>query len=160
MTMTHRADYVTAQSVTIYSRSRMLGGYRKTEARSVKAWIAPYAQHARAVHCEHVPKGARLTRHDVESFRPSILILAGHGHPDPADVFGDKRSADGATVSKSRFRSQDPAWSTEFDAMIDAYLAAHPEVKVVADFRRADVGGERDRSAERAMPCALPVAAQ
>lgn len=42
-----------------------------------------------------------------------------------------QESADGTTTQRSRYRSQDPRWRSDFDALI----AATPGLRILADYR-------------------------
>ena len=42
-----------------------------------------------------------------------------------------QESADGTTTQRSRYRSQDPRWRSDFDALI----AATPSLRILADYR-------------------------
>lgn len=153
-----KTDHVQTGPATLYIAGDLFGTINKVEVREVEAWIGAYAQHARAVHCHFTPKGARRRRGiDPEAPSGSLLVLAGWGHPAPASMFGEEReSSTGARVSTSRHRAFSGSWRAEFDAMIGTYLAEHPEVRVVADFRKAELSGSRDWSVDPPQHAALP----
>lgn len=121
--------------VTIYSRSEWGMGVRKTEARAFGFAVVAYAQYPSAVECHFVGKGQRKVRGFVQTSTASLLVLEGHGHPDPDT--GDIVLSETPTmrVTKGRYMSQDPRWQSDFDAMIDAYIA-EKQPTVVADYRR------------------------
>lgn len=102
----------------------------------VKAWrvtVAPMAQHDAAVFVDFTPKGCRRERSIVETFNPSVLIVEGEG-PEPASGWDEStrvERADGVVTQRSRYRSQDPRWRSDFDALI----AATPGVRVIVDYR-------------------------
>ncbi len=123
------------RKVTIYFRGEMMGNYHKIEARNYFAGTTSYAQYPAAVQFAWVPKGSRSARGSVQTFQPSLLILDGHGHPDPASMFGEKEDRGGVTIQRGRHSSCSPEWTSEFDAMIDAHVAA-TGAKVLADFRK------------------------
>ncbi len=122
------------RKVTIYFRSEMFGNYLKIEARSYFTEIKPYAQYPSAVKFSWVPKGARSARAFIQTYRPSLLILDGHGHPDPAPMFGEEKDEGGVSARRSQHLSFSEEWDTEFNEMIRAHVVA-TKAKVLADFR-------------------------
>lgn len=121
--------------VTIYARSELGMGVRKTEARSFGYLVGPYAQYPSAVAFHFIGKGQRKVRGTVQTSGPSLLVLEGHGHPDPDKGFIElPSSTPEVSASRSRYMSCDPRWQSDFDAMIGAYLASSG-AKVVCDFR-------------------------
>lgn len=115
---------VTKKRVTLYFNGEMFGNYHKVEASAFDFEIRNYAQYPSAVRLTYVPRGARVGREKWFTSYPSLVILDGWGHPEPAPMMGptDERVA-GVTVSKSRFSAFDGGWKAEFRAM----LAAHVE---------------------------------
>lgn len=123
------------RKVTIYFHGEMFGCIHKIEARSYFVQTGAYAQYSSAVACYFVPKGGRNPRGITQTFRPSLLILDGWGHPEPAAMFGaEETSGEGVTVSRSRHSAFASEWQTEFDATITAHVAARGAV-ILADFR-------------------------
>jgi hypothetical protein len=116
-------------------------GASKTECKSLSFWIAPRAQHSRAVYYQFVEKGKRKLQTFVQTYKPSLVVLDGLGHPDPADnmqSLGESHYDCGsATLSKTRYGSFDPRWAQEFNAQLMDYLDQNQAVKVLADFRGA-----------------------
>lgn len=119
---------------TLYYKDDLCAG--KIRRIVVKAWrvtVAPMAQHAAAVFVDFTPKGCRRDRSVIETFNPSVLILEGEG-PEPPSMWDESTTrvaADGTVTGKSRYRSQDPRWRSDFDALI----AATPGLRIVADYR-------------------------
>lgn len=129
---------LTERRVTIYLRGEMFANYHKVEASAYAVSIEPYAQYPAAVRCGFRPKGCRRARGIVQTFEPSLLVLHGWGHPDPAPMMTEyETQASGAEVRCSRFTSCSPEWKREFDAMIDRYLEGKRGL-VVADYRGHD----------------------
>ena len=123
--------------VTLYYRGG-LGSIVKVEARSFGHTLRRYAQYPSAIAYRYVPKGKRAPRSGGQDYAPSLLVLEGHGHPDPDDAYLPAvKGSDGATSARGRYTSCDPRWQSDFDAKIDAYLASSG-VKVVCDFRKHD----------------------
>lgn len=131
-------EMVKALIVTMYVRSEFLGRMVKIECRACEIQIAPFAQYRKAVRARFLPKGKRAWRVLDETFRPTLLVLEGHGHPDPDE--GWSKVTD--TVSRARYSSCDPRWQSDFSTMIDAYIA-ESGTKVVADYRGHDSDPER-----------------
>ena len=116
-------------------------GYSKVEATEFSSELAPYAQYKSAVRYEYKPKGKRKMLGFVQSYQPSLLVLDGCGHPDPADAMtAPSVSETGMVVSQSRHLSFDPAYAAGFSSMINAYIAKGG-VTVVADYRGHDSHG-------------------
>ncbi len=120
-----------AVEATIYRRGEF--NYRRFEVRSVEVSTEAYAQYERALRFEFVLKGKRQRAGFLESYRPEVVVLRGHGHPVPADAFEDR----GGGCTMSRHLSHGPEWAEEFEALIGPYLAAHPGV-LLGDYRDFD----------------------
>ncbi len=130
--MTHR----THQLVTIYTPSDFLGNIVKIEARLIDHGRRPYAQYQAAPFVRFIPKGKRNPRSLVATSKPFILILSGHGHPDPDEMLlpSEPSATPGVTMRRGRYSSFDPRWVTDFNARINPYIAAKSGI-VVADYR-------------------------
>jgi hypothetical protein len=115
---------------TLYLRSEFLGNYIRVEARNIEITIRPYAQYASAVEVRFVPRGARKVRGFVQTSYPSLVVLEGWDHFEPADAY--RPSVVGGKVSAHLCHSE--GWSRDFAAELDAYLAGN-RAKVAADFR-------------------------
>lgn len=125
--------------VTIYLRGEFFGNIHRIEASAYAVEVGRYAQYPAAVHCAFRPKGCRRVRGTAQGYEPSLLILDGWGHPEPASMMTEPEStSSGTVVQVSRYMSCSPEWQSDFDAMIGAYLVEHPEVTVVADYRGHD----------------------
>lgn len=82
-----------------------------------------YAQYDRSPFVRYIPKGKRKPTGCRVTSTPYLLVLLGHGYPDPADPFTDKTmSGSGCMVSKSRYSSFDDRYKTDFDQVIDKHL--------------------------------------
>ena len=122
------------EKATIYTTGEFMGNIIKVEVRRGEVKVAPYAQHTDAVHVRYVPKGKRNERGFVKSFKPFVLVLEGHGHPDADSLYGyEYTSEDGeVTTSRGRHRSFDAAWVRDFRSLISAYInKSQGEAKVV-----------------------------
>lgn len=119
-----------------YSSSRFFGNIIKVEGNLVKVEVKPYAQYNSVPQVIFIPKGKRKPMSYIASgYKPFVLILGGDGHPNPGDPFVPVQSkVDGAIVSKSQYASFDDRWESDFDSMINQYLASNP-VKVIGDYR-------------------------
>lgn len=116
-----------AEKVTIYRRSEMMGNVVKVEARSVDVERVAYAQYRDAIKLQFIPKGARKPRGLVETYRSSLLVLEGWGHPDPDAIFDESKAetgTDGVTTVRGRYAAFDEGWARDFDAKIRAHLEA------------------------------------
>lgn len=114
--------------VTLYVRAMF--GVTKIEATKVTIEIKPYAQYPEAVWVRFLPKGKRKLRETVQSYKPSLVVLEGWGHPDFTEMF---HKVDGGFMT--RYASCDPRWETEFDEQLAQYLAKMQNVQVLADYR-------------------------
>lgn len=95
-----------------------------------------YAQYAAALFVQFREKGKRKDRVLTQTSFPSVLIVEGHDAPEPDDGrVALESSQPGVSVSRSRYMSCDPRWQSDFDAMIDAEIAAG-RVRVVFDGRK------------------------
>lgn len=127
-----------ARRVTVYVRG-MMGNIQRIEASAFSAEVGKCAQYSSAVHFAFIPKGKRNVRSSVETSRPSLLVLDGWGHPAPDSMFlPEEPTADPeVSIQRGRYRSCDSRWQSDFDTMIDAYVA-QSGAKVVSDYRRHD----------------------
>ena len=122
--------------VTFYVRGGC-GNFVKTECRCIATTIAPWAQHRAALTVRYVARGARKARGVVYASSPSVVVLAGWGHPDADGMMIGERTEGAVTTSHSRYMSCDPRWSADFDAMLSAYVAKSG-ARIVADYRNHD----------------------
>jgi hypothetical protein len=127
-------------NVTLYTRGdtsfMSLGNIMKTECRSLKIEVGPYAQYTNAIQVTFVPKGGRRARTMVQTHAPDVLVLEGHGHMDPDGAFVPSGipSGPGVTVTQGRYRSNDPRWGQDFSARVSTYVLQR-RPKIAADYR-------------------------
>ncbi len=123
------------KKITIYSTNSIFGNILKTEGTLVEIGRENYAQYHQAPFVKFIPKRKRTAYIARATYKPYLLVLEGHGHPDPddmmmpADTFGT-----GVTTSKSRYRSFDERYETDFDAKIQDYLKTQ---NVLLDIRHS-----------------------
>lgn len=117
----------------MYVKGEFLGNIIKIEATEATIEIKPYAQYPNAVHVTFRKPRQRKDRGFVQSYRPSLLVLDGWGHPDPASPW--KPISEGC--SESKYMSCDERWQSDFDAAIEAYIETTGTL-VLADFRNHD----------------------
>lgn len=123
------------QLVTIYATSEMMGHVVKWEGRLVDCGFVRYAQYPAVPSVRYIPKGKRNPSGFVKAdSRPFMLVIAGHGHPEPASMFGD---ADATGCRTNRFQSFSREWTDEFNAMIAPVLKT---ADVILDARSKDAG--------------------
>jgi hypothetical protein len=124
---------VTFAKATIYLRGMI--SMTRTEVRDLRIEIRPYAQYDSAVHVSFVPKGGRSRRGFVESHSPSLVVLDGWGHVEPASMFIASETSDsGVECSRGRYSACDPRCLADFGALLSAYVA-RTGAKIVADYR-------------------------
>lgn len=127
------ASAMGGRATVYYKDDLCAGSIRRVVVKAWRVTVAPMAQHEAAVFVDFTPKGCRRDRSIVESFNPSVLIVEGEG-PEPSSMWDEstrRESADGTTTQRSRYRSQDPRWRSDFDATI----AATPGLRILADYR-------------------------
>ncbi len=121
--------------VTLYFGGLL--GMSKVEAKSCEIEVKPFAQYERGIYVKYVPKGKRKAREFVQSYRPSLVVLEGWGHPEPDSMF--LPSTDGGVTAHGRYSACDPRWEKD----LAAKLAEHSEktgAKVLHDFRGHEPG--------------------
>jgi len=123
-----------SRKVTLYFSGDMGLAVHKVEARAFFFQIGQYAQYPSAVEVAWIAKGQRLPRQTVQTYKPSMLILEGWGHPDPASMWGEESASGGVVTRAARFSACSSEWQSEFDTMIAAHIEASG-AKVVVDFR-------------------------
>jgi hypothetical protein len=119
---------VEKRRVTVYFLGGL--GYVKKEASAFGHQVSEYAQYKNAVRFAMVEKGCRRASGVVQTYKPSLVVLDGWGHPDPDGAWSDV----GATESVGRHAGFATEWETEFGTKIDAYIAAG-KGRVVCDYR-------------------------
>jgi len=123
------------QNATIYRVSEMMGNIVKVEVRSGSVKVAPYAQYSDAMHLKYVPKGKRSIRGSVvTSYKPYLVVIPGHGHPTPNDLFSQGTPM-GEHMIQAQYRSFNSRWVSDWIDTLSGYLAAK-EVKPL--FARVD----------------------
>lgn len=121
------------EKVTIYAAGGF--GIVKTEGKLIAHGRKKYAQYDAAPFVHFIEKGKRTPRGYCEGYKPFFLVVKGHGHPDPDSGFiSEPSGVPGISCQASRYGSFDPRYQTDFNAVIDPYLQAHPGI-VVADYR-------------------------
>ena len=109
---------------TLYLKDDVVPGFAKVETRHASVWLAPYAQHAVAVHVEFVPKRGRRAVRVVKLPDARVLcILPGWGHPDPDGLWDEstRRVSSGVESMRGRYGSCDPRWSSDLARKLARY---------------------------------------
>jgi hypothetical protein len=123
---------------TLYFQGDLGMAYRKLEARDVELFVRPYAQYSAAVRVRFIPKGARHPREMWLTYGPKLVILAGHGHPEPNGMWtAPESSSTGVTTQMSRHAAFSDEWEKEARDMLAAYVA-RSGARVLADFHGYD----------------------
>lgn len=131
------SDFVEGTKATFYfmPSQPMQGWAGNSQRKEVKSFrggrlCSPRDRNAR-IYIEFIPRSARKPQTCVERSRPSLVILAGWGHPDPPDcwIIDEK----GSNAAKWPLFAQE--WRSEMDAFLAEYLRDHPCVQLLADFR-------------------------
>jgi len=134
--MTYNQGNFKAKKTTLYYSAEFFSNVVKVEAREVEVVRKPWAQYAGAVVARYKEPRKRKSREYTGSYKAYLVVLEGWGHPDPADPCDWSTSeTTGCLVGTSRYSSCSDGYEKDFDTKLDAYLAAHPEVVVLGDYR-------------------------
>lgn len=122
---------------TIYKKGEFFGNIAKTEVRTCTIERGPYAQYKNAIKVTFVKPRARKTLGFWATYRPHLLILEGHGHPDPASMFDGgevSRSTSGIVGHSAKYSACSDGYGDDFDEMIDKHIK-ETGAKVLLDAR-------------------------
>lgn len=135
--MTYHKGNLRAGKATLYLQTEgiSLGNIVKVEVREVEVLRRQWAQYPAAVSYRYKAPRQRNWRGSNSGYRPYLVVLAGWGHPDPQSPWETVSESPDVTVSKARHSGCSDGWTTDFDGWLSAYLAAHPRVKVLGDYR-------------------------
>lgn len=106
------------KKATIYTSSQFMGNIIKIECTIKDFGFRKYAQYDKAAFVRYVPKGKRNEQGFTQGYRPYIIVLEGHGHPDPESMYINL----GGGISQSKYTSFDENYKTDFDAVINPIL--------------------------------------
>lgn len=121
------------EKATIYFRGG-LGNVVALECRSVEIELISWAQYSQAVKITYVKKGARKPRSFVQSYAPSLVVVAGHGRTQPPSPWkAAVQTAPGVSVQAAKHSGCSPEWQNDFDAEL-----AQADETILADFRGHD----------------------
>lgn len=126
------------EKITIYTTSEFMGTVQRYEGTLIDQGRMKYAQYENAPFVSFIPKKKRNGIRIVKGYNPYILILKGWDHPEPEDMFGNSKGEvrNGVTIKKSKYSSFDDGYKTDFNNVIDRYIADNPTV-LLADYREA-----------------------
>jgi len=127
---------MTQEKVTIYHRSMF--GVRAIEAKLVAHGTRSHAQYSSAPFVHFIPKRKRNPRTLQESYRPTMVIVRGWGHPAPPSDYlpPEQGSTPGIVVTRAKYLSCDPQYQTDFDSWFQGL-----GLSIVADYRNHDSYG-------------------
>jgi hypothetical protein len=128
---------VAGDLITVYYTGEFMGNIIKQEGKLVKVGRRDYAQFNNSPFVQYVPKRKRKALHLQKGYRPYMLVLKGHGHPEPAELFGKilDNCHPSVVMSQSTYTGFSGNWVKDFEAKINPYLAAQKQNVVIADFR-------------------------
>lgn len=117
-TATERKVLAEAKTATIYYMGDFGLGYARREVRDVVVKCGKFAQYDHALFIEFTDKGKRTRRLLTQDYKPNVVILAGHGHFEPADCFVETSPG----VRESRYSSFDDRYASDFAADLAGYM--------------------------------------
>jgi len=132
------SDIVEGQKATFYYMPSQLaqgwaGNAERVEVKSFRAGRVSSNRDKNAkVYVEFVPRNARKSRAAVQRSTPSLVILEGWQLPDPPQGW----ISAGTGVNKAKWPVFSREWREEMDAFLSGYLNEHPNIRVLADFRK------------------------
>jgi predicted ABC-type ATPase len=135
---------------TMYLASEFMGNINKIDVTDIKIKAKKYAQYEKALSVTFIPKGKRSPRGTTLTYSPYILVLKGYNTPVPQSSM--KPIAPG--VEQSIYTSFDDRWQTDFDKIVDDYIAEHPD-SVLFDARAKKYGKNTSDSFEFADKAAV-----
>lgn len=106
---------------TLYVRDDLFGTVRRVEVRKLKIEIKPYAQHPEAVWVTFVPKGARKERQVISSHRHYVVVMEGHGHPEPNGLF-TRGTQVSDCMRKAQYNGFDARWVGDWINTLTDYV--------------------------------------
>ena len=113
----------------------LLGSVVKVEVREIEVLRRQWAQYPGAVYCTYKEPRQKRSRRYIEGYHPYLVVLDGWGHPEPDSPWVNEHESNGCTVSEGHYSGCSAGWTSEFDQKLSVYLATHPEVKVLGDYR-------------------------
>lgn len=120
---------------TMYLAGEFFGNINKIDVTDIKIKVKKYAQYEAALYVTFIPKGKRNPRTTILSYSPYILVLKGYNTPVPQSSM--KQISPG--VEQSVYSSFDDRWQSDFDKIVDEYIADHPQ-SVLFDARAKKYG--------------------
>jgi len=120
--------------VTIYYMGEFGMGLNKIEGKLKNFGTRKYAQYNSAPYVSFVAKRKRKTQSLQKSYKPYMVVIMGHGHPNPED--GMKLLSDDGTTTVSQYKhsSFSEEWDNEADQMLNTYFSDN-SVDVICDYR-------------------------
>ena len=122
------APIVSLPKATLLFKHNMAHAYTVVQARDVKVFRAPFAQHADGVYWTFTPKGARSARTFGDGGDTTLVVVDGWQDAQvPSEYHPSVETSPGVTVAKGRAMSCSSLWADE------ARAAARAAGKVVFD---------------------------
>lgn len=127
------------ENITIYTQSGFIGNVVKHEGKLVDMGFKNYAQFKSVPFVHFIPKGKRKTIGFVKGYRPYMVIVKGHNHPDMPELFGKpiQGNIEGVTIKKTNHSSFSDNWLIDADKIIDVLIEKNPEI-VLMDCRNRE----------------------
>lgn len=118
--------------VTIYTSSTF--GVLKLEGKIVDFGTKKYAQYDNAAYFHYVQKRKHNASGIIKGYKPYMIIIEGHNHVSPEDIFKVVSQKENIVVSKTKYSSFDDRYLTEFDECFAAYSEQN-KFNVLMDIR-------------------------
>lgn len=120
---------------TIYYNSPF--GVARIEAELVDFGTKKHAQYPNATYAHYIPKGKRKITGFINGFNPYMVILKGIDTPKPESAFKPVVISGQVRTSQSKYSSYDVRYKTDFDLVLNQYIAANPD-SVLMDYRHTE----------------------
>lgn len=117
--------------VTIYNTNGF-GSINKTEGILIELGKQNYAQYTNVPYIKYIPKGKRKLVGYTKGYKPFMIVVKGHNHPDPNSMF-DKaiKQPNGIVTSKSTYHSFDERYITDFTEAFNPYFEANKDLILI-----------------------------
>lgn len=107
---------------TIYTTSEFFGNLVKHEVDLTNAVFEPYAQYKESLRLVFIPKGKRKALQIRKTYNPFVLVIKGHGHPNPEELMKVIKETEDCKISQSKYASFDERFAQEADELLASII--------------------------------------